>query len=90
MSTPIENMIDSAVQCGKCGTQGFMKCDCYVQLRCSERGCTNKRFVERDNTIPKNAKMIISPCPEHCDGDFSGERYLDSEGNDVMPVDNTS
>lgn len=46
MSTPIEQMINASVSCGKCGTKGFMVCDCYAKCSCGylhEKGkpCAN-------------------------------------------------
>ena len=34
MASPIEQMIDASVSCSKCGTKGFMKCDCYEKCSC--------------------------------------------------------
>ncbi len=30
----ISDMIDAAVRCARCGTQGFGKCDCWVDCTC--------------------------------------------------------
>ncbi len=30
----ISDMIDAAVRCARCGTQGFRKCDCWVDCTC--------------------------------------------------------
>jgi hypothetical protein len=40
MPSPINRMIDSAVRCVRCGTQGFMKCDCWERCSCGH-------FVEK-------------------------------------------
>lgn len=34
MSSPINSMIDAAMRCLKCGTQGMWNCDCHVQCSC--------------------------------------------------------
>ena len=46
MSSPIETMINASVRCLRCGTLGFMKCDCHEKCSCgwiAERGkpCRN-------------------------------------------------
>lgn len=30
----INQMIDDAMVCAKCGTKGFLKCDCFEQCSC--------------------------------------------------------
>lgn len=31
---PIEIMLDKSVSCLKCGTKGYMNCDCYIECYC--------------------------------------------------------
>jgi hypothetical protein len=43
---PIEKLIDNHVECLRCGTKGFMKCDCHIQCDCGwiyykEESCGN-------------------------------------------------
>jgi len=38
MTTPIEKMIDNSVKCVKCGTKGYLKCDCWSE--CKTSNCT--------------------------------------------------
>jgi hypothetical protein len=75
-------MVDVAVKCVKCGTQGVGNCDCWVQLRCPS--CKRVKLTERHKTDPKGTEIVQVLC-DKCDdgGGFPEVLYFDKAGHQL-------
>lgn len=60
MTTPIDQMIDAAVRCVKCGKPRG-QCRCWITLRCS--GCGRQKLVERLADDPSDNEIAVT-CPD--------------------------
>lgn len=63
--TPTARLIDASVHCSLCGVEGYLKCDCWVTIRCPT--CERTQLTERA-PADGNVKVIEDECPK-CAGD---------------------
>ena len=67
--------------CVRCGATVQQDCTCWVRLQCPD--CNKQRTVERHDSDPGNAAVVLYACPNCRDTEPEDVRYFDKQGTEI-------